>query len=150
MNFRVEPTGCCEKGGFIQVRYCLYLDESDYKYDRHNFPVYVIPKDGYPGEVYENGDPVDAVEYEKWIKKQPIVRIRNPFHNHFCYFEPTVTDEEILFVGEIVLQKAKQDWEKDNIPNIKNDLVVFDFSSEKKVLCLDRLEQIKSTELKRV
>ena len=44
----------------------------------------------------------------------------NPFCCHFCQFEPTVTDEEILFVGELALDMARKNWAKRELHKNKN------------------------------
>lgn len=57
MYVRVEPTGCCERKGMVQVRFCFYLDEGDAGYAKcrvkdgevtvsnpfHNHFIYVEP-----------------------------------------------------------------------------------------------------------
>ena len=39
MLVKVEPTGCCERKGLVQIRFCMYLDEGDYGYDIHHVQV---------------------------------------------------------------------------------------------------------------
>lgn len=148
MYFKVEPTGCSEKRGLVQVRYCLYLDPEDYGYEKHHVQVPVIPEGGYPGKM-EKGRPVDLEDFKKWRDALPTEERDNPFHNHFCQFEPTVTDEEILFVGELALQMAKEKWNLDQRPDVKNQPVKYDLSPERKAACLLRLNQIKMATLEK-
>ena len=34
MYFEIEPSGCCERNGMVQVRYSFYLDMEDEGYDK--------------------------------------------------------------------------------------------------------------------
>lgn len=101
MYYKIELSGCSERKGLVQVRYALYLDPGDHGYEKHHVNV-PISKDS---------------KIKQWVN--------NPFHNHFCQFEPTVTDEEIKYVGELALQLAKEKWDKDEEPHITNIPVSF-------------------------
>ena len=125
MYYKVEKTGCSERKGMVQIRYCLYLDEDDYGYDKHYVELPIIPEDGYQGKVDEMGSPIDQKDYDDWIASLPTDMQLNPFHNHFVQVEPTVTDEEIKYVGELALQMAKAKWEVDIRPDVKNIPVAY-------------------------
>ena len=64
--WEIEPSGCCEFKGYIQVRVCTYLEPSDPGYDIHY--------------VYNE-------ETMAWQN--------NPFHNHFFYIDPDDDEEAI-------------------------------------------------------
>ncbi len=120
MFVKVEPSGCCERKGMVQIRFCMYLDQGDFGYHIHHVKIPVIPEGGYPGEVDAMGIPVDAKDYDTWVKSLPTVWQVNPFHNHFILAEPDITDIEILDIGEVYLKEAYADWSSDKKPNPKN------------------------------
>ena len=120
MYFKVDKTGCSIRKGMVQIRYCLYLDRDDYGYDKHYVEVPIIPPEGYTGKFDEFGSPVDQKDYNTWLASLPTQMQLNPFHNHFIQVDPTITDEEIKYVGELALQAAKEKWEKDERPDVKN------------------------------
>jgi hypothetical protein len=70
----------------------------------------------------------------------------NPFCCHFCQFEPNVTDEEILFVGELALDMAYKNWQDGNLHWNSNMPIIFSSNPQKKIDCLIRIEQIKNTD----
>ncbi len=39
---KIEPSGCCERHGLAQVRLAMYLEETDYAYERHHIYVPII------------------------------------------------------------------------------------------------------------
>lgn len=125
MYYEVEQSGCCEHEGMVQVRFSVYLEPGDYGYSKHNVLVPVIPEGGYPGAVI-GGIPQDATHFKNWLESLPTQLVNNPFHNHFVYLEPPVTDPELHVHGKRILKEAMDHWEKDRTPHIKNDPVVFD------------------------
>ena len=118
--FRINLTGCQEHKGLCEIRYDLYLDPTDEGYSEHYVSVPVYPKSGYEGKVDEMGQPVDMEDYKKWRDALPTVMQHNPFCCHFCQFEPDVTDEEILFVGELALDMAGKNWATRELSKNKN------------------------------
>ena len=120
MRVKVEPTGCCERKGMVQVRFCMYLEPGDYGYDKHHVQVPVIPEEGYQGKVDERGSPIDIEDYNKWLDSLPKEWQNNPFHNHFIYVEPNATDKQILDIGEAFLTEAYQKWAAHTFPDLKN------------------------------
>ena len=98
MFVKVEPSGCCERKGMVQIRFCMFLDEGDYGYDKHH--VQVPERDLTEAEI---ADPELAA-------KVPRVWQVNPFHNHFIYVEPDTADGEIMDIGEAFLHEAYIKW----------------------------------------
>ncbi len=131
MFVRVEPTGCCERKGLVQVRFCMYLDESDYGYEKHHVQVPIIPEEGYPGEVGNRRQPTDIEDYDAWASSLPKVWQTNPFHNHLIYVEPDTTDDEIMNMGEAFLEEAYIKWSCNEKLDLKNPSVAFYTSVDK-------------------
>jgi hypothetical protein len=146
MYFSVNHTGCNERKGLVEIRYDLYLDPSDHKYSEHHVQVPVIPAGGYTGKVDVMGQPLNQKDYDKWFATLPRVWQNNPFCCHFCQFEPDVTDEEILYVGELALDMAYKNWVKGNLHLNKNQPVSFSADSQKKAASQSRVASILSTD----
>jgi hypothetical protein len=150
MYVEIEQSGCCERKGLMQVRFCLYLEPGDYGYEQHHLtvPVYPYPDErlgGYWGEVhpkgttvtktdketgkkYEidiSGQPIDEDDYRHWVQTLPTTEIDNPFHNHFIYVEPEITDEILLDMGQAFLEEAYIKRACDEKIDIKNPPVKF-------------------------
>lgn len=125
MFVRVEPSGCRERKGLVQIRFCMYLDEGDYGYDVHHVQVPVIPEEGYTGKVNEFGTPVDMKHYQEWLDSLPKMWQTNPFHNHFIYVEPEITDETIMDMGQAFLEEAYIKWASNEKLDLKNPTVKF-------------------------
>ena len=120
--FKIEKSGCCEHKGLCQVRADFYWDEKDAEYALTECKIY--PEKGYEGKVNEMGMPVDIDDYKKWEDALPTELRSLPFNSHFIYFEPNVTDEEILFCFELV-----KGWRENNLSN-KNVKPVRNLSSK--------------------
>ena len=114
MYYKVEKTGCSERKGMVQIRYCLYLDEDDYGYEKHYVEVPIIPAKGYPYGMDETGKPDDLDDYLVWRNSLPTEMVHNPFHNHFVQVEPDITDEEIEYLGEVACIECKRLWDKNS------------------------------------
>ena len=149
MKVKVEPTGCCERKGLVQVRFCMYLDEGDYGYELHHIQVPVIPEKGYQGEVDGLGHPTSRDDYKGWLDNLPKVWQTNPFHNHFIYVEPETTDEEIMDISEAFLKEAYIKWACDEKLDLKNPRVEFPISFEK-VTVEARVQYLKKVVLERI
>ena len=121
--FKVEKSGCNVRKGLVEVRYDLYLDEKDYNYSAHYVDVPDLSQ--FDGTLYGK-DTLPTEEYLKWLETAPTKKQHNPFCCHFCQFNPDVTDEEILYVGELALDMAYKNWQKDNLLLNKNLAVKFD------------------------
>jgi hypothetical protein len=147
MFYKINKTGCQEHKGLCEIRYDLYLDPADEGYSEHYVSVPVYPEGGYPGKVGEMGQPLDPEDYKKWYDTLPTVMQHNPFCCHFCQFEPTVTDEEILFVGELALDMAGKNWTTRELSKNKNIPVSFSRNdAEKKSTCEARMVTVHSTD----
>jgi hypothetical protein len=145
MFFKVNTTGVSERKGLVEVRYDLYLDPSDERYSEHYVQVPVIPKEGYTGKVDEEGNPIDQVDYDKWLDGLERVYQHNPFCCHFCQFEPNVTDAEIEYVGKLALDMKYKDWVVGSLARTKNEPVTFSTNPTKITACATRVATIKET-----
>ena len=145
MYFKIEKTGCTEDRGLVQIRYDLFLDEGDYKYLEYFVECPIFPEEGYPGRSKEGI--IDDIEaYKRWAATLPTQWINTPFCCHLCQFEPNATNEEILFVGELVLDMGYKNFKLENLQLNKNVPVTFSMDDEKKSLCESRVEEIKATD----
>lgn len=113
MYAKVEPSGCCERKGMVQVRFCMYLDPTDYGYEKHHIQVPDFIDQVYPGEVDTNGVPINKKQYNSWEASLPKVWLNNPFHNHFIQVEPETTDKEIMDIAEAFLHECYIKWAQD-------------------------------------
>lgn len=127
------------RNGLLQVRYDLFWDETDPEYSLIEVPVY--PPEDYAGE-----DSPEA--YEAWIKTLPMLEVNPPFCSHFVFFEPTVTDEEILFVGELALDMAEKNYRTGDITKNKN--LQFDWKPALVAESLSRLDAVLALDVKSV
>ncbi len=109
MFVKVEPSGCCERKGLVQIRFCMYLGESDYGYEKHHILRPIIPPEGYTGEM-DGLSPKDIEDYQNWLDSLPKVWQTNPFHNHFIYVEPEISDEEIMAQMQFHLPNFYAAW----------------------------------------
>jgi hypothetical protein len=146
MFFKVEKSGCSERKGLVQVRYDLYLEEADDRYSEHYVQVPVIPEGGYKGDVDERGRPKDPVDYQNWLDGLDKIWRVNSFCCHFCQFEPDVTDEEILFVGELALDMAYKNWQEGDLSKNINQPIIFSDDIQKKTDCDTRVADILTTD----
>lgn len=149
MFVRVEPSGCCERKGLVQIRFCMYLDGGDYGYEKHHIQVPVVPEGGYTGKVDEFGTPVDMEDYQKWLNSLDKVWQNNPFHNHFIYVEPETSDKEIMEMGEKFLKWAYAKWTQGEKLNLHNPPVKFHISPtpERLLAVNDKVKHLKETTL---
>jgi hypothetical protein len=88
----------------------------------------------------------EIAKQQQWIEGLPKQWQHNPFCCHFCQFEPNVTDEEILFVGELALDMAYKNWQLGNLALNRNQPIVCSAHTVKKAACQARVEIIKSTD----
>jgi len=121
----VEPSGTCERNGMVQVRLAMYLYPSDYGYEKQRVQVPVTPAGGYLGKKDNMGQPIDTNDYNKWIDSLPKVWQDNPFHNHFIYVEPIMSDEQIMNIGEAFLKEAYAKWSANQPLDLKNPAVAY-------------------------
>lgn len=138
MFVKVEPSGCCERKGMVQVRLCLFLDEGDYGYEK---TLLTVP---------ERELTKEELADKELAAKVPTKQVRVPFHNHFIYVAPTTTDKAILDIGEGFLKEAYGHWSEDRVPGLVNALVELPIRTTKRISdCVARVESLKSTELSR-
>jgi len=158
---KIEPSGCCERHGFVQVRLAMYLEKGDYGYERTYIQVPVIPEGGYQGKVDAMGNPVNMDAYNTWLASLPKVWQLNPFHNHFLHLEPDVSDEKIQELMVFHLANFYEAWKADyglkkggmrhgwdvrhRKPPRRWDVVDPKNYLERKELCIARLASIKSS-----
>jgi len=121
----IEPDGICEHKGMVQVRLNMYLYPGDYGYEKHYVQIPVIPVEGYSGEIDKDGRIINTDEYENWINNLPKTWVNNPFHNHFIYIEPTMSDEEIMDIAEIHLKNAYNQWSVNEKIDLKNPNIIW-------------------------
>ena len=113
MLVKVEPSGCSERKGKVQVRFSMYLEKGDYGYEKMHVEVPVVPADGlksYKGKLNEDGTPASFEEFTKWIAGLPKIWQDNPFHNHFIQVPADLSEEEIMDIGEAFLHEAYIKW----------------------------------------
>jgi len=139
MFFKIEKSGCNVRKGLVEVRYDLFLEEDDYNFTEHYIDVPDLSK-------FDGKRPSE--EFDKWLETAPTIKQHNPFCCHFCQFNPDVTDEEILYVGELALDMAYKNWRKDNLHLNKNQKVKFDLT--KKVSSEKRLDDILTTDFTKI
>lgn len=118
MYAKIEPSGCGEHHGNVKIRLDFYLDPTDVRYEERHTLVPVIPPEGYPGKVDEEGIPINQADYDTWLVSLPHIWQLAPFHSHFIYADPDVTDAEIQKIANFHLVNFYQAWcqEKDHKP----------------------------------
>jgi len=82
-------------GGLVKVRFDLFLEPDDARYDERYTYVPVIPEGGYTGKVDEDGRPIDQKDYDLWLASLSHIWQLAPFHSHFLRFEPDVSQEQV-------------------------------------------------------
>lgn len=110
---KVNPTGCAERYGLIQVRLDFCLESGDVRYDAPRF--YVIDWDNavpYTGKLDKEGQPVNQKDYDKWEVALPRVwQSERCFHSHFIYLDPyTLRDEQITDAIGLHLPNFYKAW----------------------------------------
>lgn len=145
MYVSIEPSGCVVRKGMVQVRLMMFLDPTDYGFDKHRVQVPIIPETGYPGEVGEMNQPKDPAQHKAWLDGLPKQWQTNPFHNHFIYCEPDVSIGEIEASALEILDTIYSMWQNDINPSVKNQKVKFisDPTPERVSDCEAKLNQIK-------
>jgi hypothetical protein len=124
MYVKIEPSGCCERKGLVQIRLCMYLDDKDYGYESHHVQVPDFTGVEYKGEM-KDGSPVDSVDYQKRIDSLPKIWQNNSFHNHFIQVNPDTTETEIMDIAEAFLHEAYIKWASDTKLDLVNDALPF-------------------------
>jgi len=133
MYVKVEPSGCCIRKGMVQIRLCMYLEPTDYGYEKHHVEIYAREL---TQEELDNPALADLV---------PKVWQNNPFHNHFIYVDPTVTNTEILNIARSFLNEAYTKWAS----NTKVDFISPPFktptiNTARLTACENKMQSIKT------
>ena len=113
----IEKSGCeVWHGGLVSVRFDLFLETDDARYDERHTYVPVIPIEGYPGKVDKEGVPKSQKDYDLWLASLPHIWQLAPFHSHFLRFEPDVSQETveqaILFHIPNFYKAWTEEWDK--------------------------------------
>jgi hypothetical protein len=138
MYFKIEKSGCCHDRGLCQIRYDLYHEPGESGYEEHHVQVPVIPD----GTIIPT---FDSSETEKvWFNQFPKQWQDNPFCCHFIQAQPTITDEEILYVGELALNMSHENFVSGHLEWNTNQLVKFNIHSPEH--CENRISKIKGTD----
>lgn len=145
---KIEPTGCTVRKGKVQLRFSFYLEPDDPRYEEHYIQIPIIPLEGYLGEVDTKGNPVDWNDYNAWLESLPKEWQNNPFHNHFVYVDPDITDAKVKQLVVDSLDEFFGIWAKgEDILKVwksKGRLVAGDISDKNKKKCQDKVKDITS------
>jgi hypothetical protein len=116
MYGKVNPTGCTERYGLIQVRLDFFLGKGDARYDDPRFyQVDPTSKEyllGYTGKLDEFGSPIDLEAYAAWEASLPRIWLpERCFHHHFIYLDPyKLKDEQITSAMALHLPNFYKAW----------------------------------------
>jgi hypothetical protein len=146
MYYKINPTGCGEKKGLVEIRFDCFFEEHEPEYAKHYFTFPVWPESGYPGKVDEVGDPIDNNNYIKWRESLPTESHENPFVCHFRCFEPDITDEDILKAAEEILTMSYKNYKDGDLGKNKNEPIEFSTSIVKIQASLSRAESVKAAD----
>ena len=111
MRWEIEESGCCERKGMRQIRFCFYLEPGDARYSEHHVNLPVIPKEGYKGKQDKHGQPDSIDDYKAWRNALPKAWQTNPFHNHIGFF-PMDATEDIIKQGDALLPLFYGQWSR--------------------------------------
>lgn len=126
-----NPSGTHIRGGFLKIRLDLYPDPGDKTYWGQHILVPVFPKEGYPGEVNEIGEPLQPDHYDSWVASLPKEWRTNPCLCHFITVDAEITPREL----RIIVSYIFDDW---TIQKLDDALVQFDSLSRVKRLMIDK------------
>jgi hypothetical protein len=146
MYFSIEKNGCGVFRGLCQIRYDLFLEEGDYKYEDLRTTCTAFEGNTYPGEIDNNGFPTNQEDFNAWASTLPQEVISAPFNVHFCQIEPTANMSEILYVGEMALAMAYENWLAGDVGRNWNYPVEFSEDPAKIALCEAKIEEIQNTD----
>ena len=116
MRWEIEPSGCCERKGMRQIRFCFYLEPGDARYNEHHVNLPVIPEGGYPGDL--EPDEEGRISKSKlqaqndWFASLPTKWQTNPFHNHFIRVPLDATDEDIAKQADALMPQFYGQWQR--------------------------------------
>lgn len=142
--YKINPTGCGENKGLVEVRYDCYLSRDDTGNEQHYVTVPDFTDAVYEGKIGDMG-PEDVEDYRKWVESLPTITRNNPFCCHFVQFEASVTDEEIVKKGEEILKMAFDNFQKGALHENKNAPFTLSKEPDKQESAL-RASSIKTTD----
>lgn len=138
MFVKIENTGCCELNQMLQIRFAMYLDIDDYGYEKTR------------AEVFERDLTEEELKDEALANLVAKIWQTNPFHNHFIYIDPPLTDVEILDLGEALLKEAYRKWSMNSKIDLKNEpLLQVEKTDIRLTACTNRLQALKAVNLER-
>jgi hypothetical protein len=125
MFVRVEPSGCTERKGMVQVRLDFFLEEGDARYKERRIEV--------PSET-----------------KGETVTISAPFHCHFIYVAPDTSEKAILDIAERFLKQAYGFWENEQFPALVNEPHTKPtITAARKAACMEKVSALTAATLER-
>lgn len=139
--FQIEKSGCNVFKGLVQIRYDLFWDENDPEYALTEVPI--IPDEGYTGEETEEA-------YQVWLASLPTQLINPGICSRIVYFNPSVTDEEILYVGELALDIAEKFFRHGINEQLFYRNMPFNFNETLREESQRRIEEIMQTDFNQV
>lgn len=138
MYVKVENSGCCEHDQMVQLRFCMYLEPKDYGFDKTQI------------EVFTSEPIIDVIGDRILPSLAPKIQQTCPFHNHFICVEPTLSEIEILDLGETLLKDAYAAWKGDKKIELRNPHIADIEKSEFRLnACNTKLQKIKALSLER-
>lgn len=139
--FTIEKSGCHAHKGLLQVRYDLFWDDKDPEYSLIEVPIY--PDEGYTGEETEEA-------YQAWLESLPTQLINPGICGRIVYFNPSVTNSGILFVGELALIIAEQYRRQGKYRELYYKNMPFQFDESLTAQSLLRLNEILSIDFTKI
>ena len=153
MYVKIEPTGCHERKGLIQIRFDFFLEKNDYKYEERHLHAPIVPPEGYTGEVDEHGGARDPKAFKKWLDGLPKQWVDAPFHCHLERFEPDTPMDEIMDYGEARLHEAYIKWATNSELDLKNEPSKYPVPSQidtkRKAAIIDKVNHVNMVDLVR-
>lgn len=104
MHAVINKSGTGVFHGNMAALISMFLEPGDARHGEHFVQVPVFPPEGYTGPK----DNEDA--YKAWVKSLPKRWQNNPFHNHYIYGDPDITDAEIKAQMEFHLANFYRAW----------------------------------------
>ena len=137
MHYIIEPTGCVERKGMMQIRFSCILDPGDFRYND-----FFVDVPDYAGVNPYAGKHFLTVDEVKHIPKKKVLI---PFLDHFDYFDPDVSDSVIHSRGVDILTKGYAQHSMGISPALKNkNLKPPEYNDkDRSDKCIKRIEKIK-------
>lgn len=141
---KIEPSGCCEDKGMVQVRLSMFLDPGDYGFEKHHIdvPVRDLTEHEISSVFDEHGRGLKS-DYEALVSTIGTKKQVNPFHNHFILVPPDITEKEIMDIAEAFLHEAYLKWATDSKLDLVNDHLPFEKQIHDSKLVDSKVAEIK-------